>query len=131
MPLEVIRRDTVNQSNDSILNGIKRLLGGISADYTVFDSEVIDYINNVISTLSDLGVSQADTFCVNDDSDEWSDFIEDRKLLGFVKIYISQKVKLNFDPPSSSIAVDAIQKSIAENEWRIANYKINSTKGGN
>lgn len=121
----------MNRSNDSILNGIKRLLGGISADYTVFDSEIIDYINNVISTLSDLGVSQADTFCVNDDSDEWSDFIEDKKLLGFVKIYISQKVKLNFDPPSSSIAVDAIQKSIAENEWRIANYKTNSIKGGN
>ena len=113
----------MNKINDSILIGIKRLLNGIPADYKVFDSEIIDYINNVISTLSDLGVSQADTFYVIDENDEWLDFIDDRKLLGYVKIYISQKVKLNFDPPSSSIAVDAIQKSIAENEWRIVNYR--------
>ena len=114
----------------SILNSVKKLIGGIPADYKSFDDQVIDYINNVISTLSDLGIQEADTFFVTDEIDEWTDFIKDKRLLGFVKIYISQKVKLNFDPPTSSIAVEALQKSIAENEWRIVNYKTNSRKGG-
>ena len=114
----------------SILNSVKKLIGGIPADYESFDDQIIDYINNVISTLYDLGISEAGTFFVTGKNDLWTDFIDDARLLGFVKLFISQKVKLNFDPPTSSIAVEALQKSIAENEWRIVNYKTNSRKGG-
>ena len=36
-----------------------------------------------------------------------------------VKTYMYQKVRLIFDPPTSSAAVTAMEKSISEFEWRI------------
>ena len=36
-----------------------------------------------------------------------------------VNTYMYQKVRLIFDPPASSAAVTAMEKSISEFEWRI------------
>ena len=36
-----------------------------------------------------------------------------------IKPYVSTKVKTMFDPPTSSFVLDAMQKQIAEYEWRL------------
>lgn len=40
-------------------------------------------------------------------------------LIGFIKNYVYLKVKLVFDPPTSSFVVESIKQSISEYEWRI------------
>ena len=39
--------------------------------------------------------------------------------LNLVKSYVHMKVRLMFDPPTSSAVTDAINKTISELEWRI------------
>lgn len=103
---------------DSILTSIKKLLG-INESYDCFDADIIMYINSAFVTLSQIGVSEADEFSIEDDSKTWDDFIDDNIIVGMIKTYIYSKVKIMFDPPTSSIVMEALNKSIMESEWRI------------
>lgn len=105
--------------DESILTSIKKLLG-ITEDYTQFDTDIIMHINSVFSTLTQLGVGPDIGFMINDKSVVWSDyFTTSDPRLNFVKTYIYLKVRLVFDPPQSSAAIDAINRQISELEWRI------------
>lgn len=103
---------------DSILTTIKKLLG-ITSEYTHFDADIIMHINSVFSILQQLGVGPVEGFSITDSSSKWSDYIDDAKNIEMVKTYVYMKVKLMFDPPLSSTAVDAIKNQIAELEWRL------------
>lgn len=105
--------------DESILTSIKKLLG-ITEDYTQFDTDIIIHINSVFSTLTQLGVGPDAGFMIEDDSAVWSDYLTTSdSRLNFVKTYIYLKVRLVFDPPQSSAAIDAINRQISELEWRI------------
>ncbi len=103
---------------DSILTSIKKLLG-ITEDYECFDQDVIIHINSAFSVLTQLGVGPEAGFFIEDSSAIWSDFVSDTSKLEFIKTYIYLKVKLVFDPPTSSAVIDAINRQISELEWRI------------
>lgn len=103
---------------ESILTSIKKLLG-ISEEYDHFDPDIIMHINSTFMTLNQLGVGPAEGFSIEDETSTWSDFISDNVKLEAVKSYIHLKVKLLFDPPSSSAVIEAISKSINELEWRL------------
>lgn len=103
---------------DSILNSIKKALGP-DTSYTVFDPELIMFINTTIAALYQLGASSDSLFEITDENDKWSDYITDTNMLSFVKTYMYAKVKLIFDPPQSSAAVEALNKIASEQEWRI------------
>ena len=103
---------------ESILTSIKKLLG-ISEDYTAFDTDITIHINSVFMILTQLGVGPSDGFRITDDVDVWSDFTSDVIELELVKSYMYLKVKLLFDPPSSSAAIDSINRQISEFEWRL------------
>ena len=104
---------------DSILTSIKKMLG-IAEEYTHFDPDIVMHINSAFMVLTQLGVGPPEGFRINDDSSVWSDFIpEDDKRFEAVPTYVYQKVKLNFDPPSSSTVIDAMKRSIDEFEWRL------------
>lgn len=105
---------------DSILTSIKQMLG-ISEDEEAFDPEIIAYINAVLSDLNQIGVGPSDGFQIQDDRETWKDFIQDNPKLSQVKPYIYMKVKLIFDPPTSSSLVEVINSSIREIEWRLSN----------
>lgn len=109
--------------NGSILNTIKQLLGISSSDDS-FDVNVIISINSVLTILSQMGLSEADGFMITGTTEEWSELIGSRTDLEFVKTYIGLKVKLMFDPPTSSAAIDAIKRNIDELEWRITNIYV-------
>lgn len=104
--------------NQSILTSIKKLLG-IAENYTDFDQDVIIHINTVFSILNQLGVGPAEGFSIKDASTKWEDYIESELKLEDVKTYIYLKVKLIFDPPLSSAAIESTNRLINELEWRI------------
>ena len=103
---------------ESILTSIKKLLG-ISEEYEHFDADLIMHINSVFSILTQLGVGPVKGFSITDSSATWHDFIQDNTKIELVKSYVNLKVRLLFDPPLSSAVIEAMNRMIAEFEWRL------------
>ena len=82
-------------TTESILTSVKKLLG-IDESYTHFDADLIMHINSVLMILED-----------------------DPGRLALVKSYMHLKVRLLFDLPTASSAVDAMNRQISEFEWRL------------
>ena len=103
---------------ESILKTIKKLLG-ISQDQTYFDTDIIMHINSVFSVLTQLGVGPKEGFIITDENIGWEEFLSDNKNLELVKTYVYLKVRLLFDPPSSSAVMSSMERTISEYEWRL------------
>lgn len=103
---------------DSILTSIKKMLG-ITEDYTHFDTDIVIHINSVFSILTQLGVGPPEGFYIQDKTTIWDEYITDPNKIEMVKSYIYLKVRLLFDPPSSSSVIEAFNKQISEFEWRL------------
>lgn len=103
---------------ESILTSIKKLLG-IAEDDKSFDVDVITHINTVFLTLNQLGVGPDIPFVIEDETSMWSDFMSDEQKLRMVRTYMYLSVKKVFDPPLSSVAMNAITELIKEYEWRL------------
>lgn len=104
---------------ESILVSIKKMIG-IEADYAHFDSDLIMHINSVFSVLTQLGVGSKDGFSITGSEETWPSFItENPNFFSLVKSYMFLKLKLLFDPPLSSAAIDSINRQIGEFEWRL------------
>lgn len=103
---------------DSILTSTKKILG-ITEEYTHFDVDIILHINSVFSTLNQLGLGPADGFMIDDKDAVWGDFLEDNLRLNSIKTYMFLKVKLYFDPPTTSFVLTAMQEQARELEWRL------------
>ena len=110
--------------NDSILQTIKQLLGISEADES-FDPNIIVLVNSVLNILSQIGLEEANNFQIKGSSETWNELFKDRKDLEIVKTYICFKVKMMFDPPTSSAALEATKRVLDEQEWRIANIYVN------
>ena len=103
---------------DSILTSIKKMLG-IEAAYDQFDADLIMHINSTLSVLTQLGIGPETGFFITDVNSTWFDFLKDDPRLGLVKSYMYLKVKLLFDPPSGSAAIESMNRIVSEFEWRI------------
>ena len=108
----------MGENMDNILSSTKKLLG-IPTEETAFDSDIIMHINSVFMILNQLGIGPTNGFTISDAYALWSDFIPDGQNLELVKSYMYMKVRLMFDPPSSSAVLSAMEKSISEFEWRL------------
>ena len=104
--------------DESILTSIKKLLG-ITEDYDYFDQDIVMHINAAFMVLTQLGIGPSEGFLITDDTDTWSDFIDDSTNLGSIQSYVYMKVKLMFDPPQNSFTVDSMTKLVNELEWRL------------
>ena len=114
---------------ESILDSIKNMLG-INEEDTNFDKELIIYINGALMIMSQLGVG-TDGYLISGRDDTWKDFMGDREDLELVKSAVYLRVRLIFDPPQNSFLVDAINKQIAEYDWRIEiNHKPAEVENG-
>lgn len=103
----------------SILNDVKVGIGGIEADCTDFDNELILPINGVLNELVQMGIGLRD-FTISDDTATWSDFLgNDLPHLMDVKMYVTLQTKLLFDPPSSSYVMQNIKEKCDEIRWRL------------
>ena len=83
-------------NTESILTSVKKLLG-IDEGYTHFDPDLIMHINSVFSILTQMGVGPP----------------------GGLKSYVGQKVRLLFDLPISTAAIESINQQIKEYEFRL------------
>lgn len=112
---------------DSILSTIKKLIGGIAEDDDHFDVDIITHINSVFLELSQIGIGPEEGFSISDKTSTWDEFIEPGTIQNAVRTYVYLKVKLIFDPPSSSFVVESINKILEKLEWRL-NFQAESRK---
>lgn len=104
--------------NDSILKTVKKCLP-LAPDDDYFDQELIIHINSALMTLTQLGVGPRDGTFITSEEDTWTSIIEGALDFEMVKSYVILKVKLLFDPPSSSFVLESMKNQIAEFEWRL------------
>lgn len=102
----------------SILTSTKKVLG-IAETYTVFDMDILTFINTAFSILNQLGVGPVDGFFIEDESAEWEDFDVPANQLNLVRTYVFLKVRMLFDPPATSFLISAMTDQLKEYEWRL------------
>ena len=111
---------------DSILMTIRKLVcGDPYADH--FDTDLLVHINACFSILNQLGVGPESGFVVTDETQSWSSYVADNRILNMVKTYVTLKVKKIFDPPLTSSVLEAMDKEISQLEWRL-NVAVDSVK---
>lgn len=108
---------------ESILKTIRQMING-NADDTVFDTDLIVFINGALMILNQLGVGPPG-FRISDDTTTWDDLVGDRTDLELVRTSVYIRVRLAFDPPTSSFVLEALEKQRAEAEWYLeSNHNV-------
>lgn len=102
----------------SILTSTKKVLG-VSADYTVWDEDILMYINTAFSILADLGLGPVDGFQVEDVDVTWDSYTVDISEQNLIRAYVLLKSRMLFDPPTTSYMITAMNDQIAQYEWRL------------
>lgn len=102
----------------SILTSTKKVLG-IEALDTSFDTDILMHINSVLATLNQIGVGPENGYHIEDDDATWDDYLASDSRLNSVQSYMYLKVRLLFDPPATSFAIQAMQENAKELEYRI------------
>lgn len=102
----------------SILNNVKKILGSPS-DYTAFDLDIIIHINAALSSLNQLGIIPDPGFAIEDAIATWDDLALPLNQLSMVKTYVYLKVRLLFDPPTTSFLLEATKQQLEEFETRL------------
>ena len=101
-----------------ILDDVKKVIGFVS-DYTEVDKDLILHINSTLSVLTQRGVGPSSGFEVSTGIEQWSDFVDDTRLL-MIKSYVCLKVRLLFDSSTmTSYAINALNDQANEYEWRL------------
>jgi len=103
---------------DSILDSVKKVIG-FDFTYTAFDLDITIAINSVFSDLQQVGVGPPTGFAITDNTALWSSYTPRSDILNMAKLYMFLKVRMAFDPPPTSFALEAIQKQIDEHVFRI------------
>lgn len=104
----------------SILDDVKKMLS-LDAGYTAFDMDVIIHINSAFGILNQLGVGPTAGYAIVDNTAAWDAFVGSADLnANMIKTYVFMKVKMMFDPPTTSFVIEAYTKQIAEFEERIS-----------
>ena len=109
---------------EKILSSIKKLLG-LNDGVTVFDTDIVIHINTVFANLTQMGVGPQNDegknigFKISTGNEVWGDFTDNDILIDNVKTYVYIKVKMVFDPPTSSALIDAYNAQAKELEWRL------------
>ena len=103
---------------ESILDSIKKLLD-LNPEDTQWDTNIIMHINSVFMILTQVGVGPSEGFAITDNTTTWDEFVPDVTKVAGIKSYMYAKVKMLFDPPTSSVVMDALTRTITEYEWRL------------
>lgn len=104
--------------SESILTSVKKVLGIAEAD-TSFDDDITMHINSTFVTLNQLGVGTDYVYEITGATETWADFYVGTRY-NSIKSYMVLRVRLLFDPPTNGYLVTAIEKQIAEIEYRLS-----------
>lgn len=103
---------------DSILESVKKMLG-IESDYEHFDPDIVMHINSVFLILNQLGVGPEKPYAITSADETWNDFFLESDVINLVKSYMYLKVRLIFDPPTTGVLHEAMERQVQEFEWRL------------
>lgn len=104
---------------DSILKSTKKILN-IKDDYTAFDLDILTHINATFAVLSQIGIGPTSGYIIDDDTATWTDLALPTDQLNMIKTYIYLKVRMLFDPPSTSFHIEATTKQLDEYLQRLS-----------
>lgn len=104
--------------SSSILETIKKLIG-IDKDYGVFDIDLVVAINSSFTILNQLGVGPKKAFSISGPSETWDEFFSEEESIELAKSYAYLRARLLFDPPTTGVLHEAIERQISEFEWRL------------
>lgn len=104
---------------DSILDSTKEKLM-LMPDDTSFDDQIVAAINTAFYRLKQIGSWRDDLYQITDSSNKWSECTDRTDILPAIQTYIWVCVKLEFDPPQSSILMECYNKQRDELEWRLS-----------
>lgn len=107
----------LEEIKDSILDTTKKMLG-FDRSYTAFDLDILTHINSTFFTLQQLGIGPQKGFVITDREATWANYLAGDDISA-VKSYMFLKVRMLFDPPTTSFANEAIKAQITELEWRL------------
>ena len=111
--------EKVISTADSILDTVKTSVNIDPMDSS-FDQEILLSINMSIFKLAQLGINVNVEQEVTDRTTKWVDkFSNNTKELSAIKTYLRINARLEFDPPSSSFAITALNEQKRETEWRL------------
>lgn len=102
----------------SILNTIKKMLG-YQPEMTAFDTDIIAQINAGLSALTQMGVGPENGFFILGPEETFDDFVTDEYKNKMIPTYLFFKVKLGFDPPTSSALLQTYKDELKEYEFRL------------
>lgn len=106
----------------SILKSIKKVLG-LDVDDTDFDPDIMIFASSALSDLNQIGIGPSGGLTVVDDTVAWDALGLPENVLNTAKTCIYLKVRMLFDPPSTSFTQDAMNKQIEEQMWRLSIYR--------
>jgi hypothetical protein len=101
---------------DSILTETKKILG-IHPDDDTFDIDIIMFINSALSTIQTEGTGQ--DFHITGDVETWDQITSNQEKLALIKTIVYLRVRMLFDPPTTSYTQQAMNHQIEELEWRL------------
>lgn len=104
--------------SNSILDTTKKVLG-VPTEYDAFDVDILMHINTVFSTLNQLGIGPVDGFEVQDATPTWDTYLLGNPRYNMIKSYMYLRVRLLFDPPTTSYHLAALKEQVDELTWRI------------
>ena len=107
---------------DSILISTKKILG-IEANYTVFDLDIITHINSSLSIVCQLGIGPIEGLAIEDEYTDWTELDIPQNQLSMVRTYVFLRVRMLFDPPTTSFHIAAMENQIKEHENRLSYYR--------
>ena len=108
--------------NDTILGSVKKMCN-VAEDDSSFDQDLIIYINSALMTIMQEWHGMDHAFRVEDGTETWDDLLGYDTDFEGVKEFVGLKVRLVFDPPTSSSVMEALKSEIENLEWRLYIWK--------
>ena len=105
--------------DDSILLTVKDQIG-IDRKNTDFDRDLIMCINPILYILYQEGLTD-DNYEIQDETQTWDEILLHERTpeaLNVMIKWVGIRTRLLFDPPTSSVLMDALKQNAAELEWR-------------
>lgn len=114
----------------SVLDSIKLKLG-LTKEQMPFDHDIIVSINSAFMTLYQLGIGYNNSaIYITGQHEKWENFGIVTSYQQWIKDYIYMRVRLAFDPPTSSFVLKSFEDQIKELEWRIEVERDNELMDG-
>ena len=70
-----------------------------------------------------LGIGPTEGFMIEDSAAKWEEFLGTDKNLNPVKTYVYLRVRMLFDPPTTSFHLASLDEQRKELEWRLNVYR--------